>query len=195
VSTVRNSKLNLFVLDEDSAIAAQLQCDKHIVKMIVESAQMLSTAHRILDGNMKRAPSKSGKTMSKHWVHPDKKLDNVLYKAVHTGHPCTVWSMQNDSNYIWHWAHFKALCEEYTYRYGKIHASQTLLLDVLHQIPKNMPSGKMTKQPLAMQSNPECINTNDIVGSYRAFYQTKQDRFKMIWSKREIPEWFKVKTL
>jgi hypothetical protein len=189
----RNIKLNLFILDEDAKKAAQLQCDKHVVKMILESAQILSTAHRVLDGIIMRAPSKSGKTMSKHWIHPNPNLDSILYKAVHVGHPCTVWTMQNDSNYIWHWAHFKGLCEEYTYRYGKVHSSQTLLLDVLHEIPKNIPSGKMTKQPLAMQSNPECINKNDIVGSYRSFYQTKQERFRMAWTKREVPEWFQVK--
>jgi hypothetical protein len=188
--------MNIFILSEDPAEAAQMLCDKHAAgKMAVESAQMLSTAHRILDGTVMRAPSKSGKTMSRHWVHPNANLDDVLYKAVHVGHPCTVWTMQNDSNYIWHWAHFKALCEEYTYRYGKIHSSQTLLLDVLHEVPRNIPSGKLTKQPLAMQSNPECMFPNDVVKSYRSFYQTKQARFKMAWTKRPIPEWFDVKEL
>ena len=154
---------------------------------------MLSTAHRMLDGNMTRAPSKSGKTMSRHWVHPNSNLDSVLYKAVHTGHPCTVWTMENQSNYDWHYQHFIALCDEYTYRYGKVHKTDTLLRNVLKHPPKNIPKGSMQDQPLAMQSNPECINKNDIVGSYRAFYQTKQERFKMVWSKREIPKWFEVK--
>ena len=59
--------MNIFVLDEDPTIAAQMQCDKHVVKMIVESAQMLSTAHRMLDGKMIMKPSKSGKRMVKYY--------------------------------------------------------------------------------------------------------------------------------
>ena len=92
--------MNLFILDKDPIKAAQLQCDKHVVKMIVESAQMLSTAHRMLDGIETRRRSKSGKTMSKYWELPDDR-ESVLYKAVHMGHPCTVWTMQNDNNYQW----------------------------------------------------------------------------------------------
>jgi hypothetical protein len=185
--------LNLFILDKDPVKAAQLQCDKHVVKMIVESAQMLSTAHRMLDGSLKRAPSKSGKTMSKHWVHPDSNLDAVLYKAVHMAHPCTVWTMQSNNNYNWHYVHFVALCDEYTYRYGKVHSTDTLLREVLRAPPRNIPVGYLTQQPLAMKSNPECMFPNDPVKSYRMFYQTKQERFKMAWSKRDVPEWFKVK--
>ena len=63
--------MNIFVLDTDPVEAAQLQCDKHVVKMVLESAQMLSTAHRLIDGTMYKAPSKSGKTMVKHWKHDD----------------------------------------------------------------------------------------------------------------------------
>ena len=65
--------MNLFILDQDPVVAAQLQCDKHVVKMIVESAQMLSTAHRMLDGSFTRRKSKSGKTMSKYWKLPDER--------------------------------------------------------------------------------------------------------------------------
>ena len=59
--------MNIFVLDKDPHIAAQMHCDKHVPKMIVESAQMLSTAHRLLDGEEYMAPSKSGKRMVKHY--------------------------------------------------------------------------------------------------------------------------------
>lgn len=186
--------MNIFILSKDPVEAAQMLCDKHAAgKMVVESAQMLSTAHRMLDGKMTRAPSKSGKTMSKHWIHPDENLDKTLYKAVHMGHPCTVWTMKSNNNYTWHYVHFSALCKEYTYRYGKIHKTEALLGEVLKNLPKNIPVGYFTPQPLAMQSNPECMNPNDIVGSYRAFYQTKQERFKMVWSKRDIPSWFNYK--
>jgi len=180
--------MNIFILDEDPVIAAQLQCDKHAVKMVVESAQMLSTVHRMLDGEVYKAPSKSGKRMIKKWRHPHQ--DDVLYGAVHMHHPCTVWTAETKSNYDWHYQHFVALCQEYTYRYGRKHLSEVKLLDVLKDAPANIPHGPLTRMPLAMKANPECINEDDIVGSYQAYYQTKQDRFEMVWSKREVPEWF-----
>ena len=182
--------MNLFILDKDPVKAAQLQCDKHVVKMIVESAQMLSTAHRMLDGHETRRPSKSGKTMSKYWELFDER-EHVLYKAVHMHHPCTVWTMKTNDNYKWHYEHFVALCDEYQYRYGKVHGTDKLLRDVLAATPRNIPIGYLTKQPLAMKSNPECM-FEDVVKSYRAFYQTKQSRFKMAWTCRPIPEWFNV---
>lgn len=183
--------MNVFILDKDPIVSAQLQCDKHIVKMIVESAQMLSTAHRMLDGDLERRPSKSGKTIVKYWRMPDWR-ENTLYKAVHMYHPCSVWTMKSNNNYNWHWIHFAALCDEYKYRYEKVHATDTQLRSVLKALPENIPVGPMTPQPLAMTSNPECMDPNNIVESYRKFYQTKQHRFKMAWTKREVPEWFEV---
>jgi len=116
--------MNIFILDESPVKAAQLQCDKHVVKMILESAQMLSTAHRLLDGRMVLGKSKSGRS-AKEWKLEDEVLDTVLYKAVHIGHPCTIWTMESISNYNWHFQHYKALAEEYEYRYGKTHKSFT----------------------------------------------------------------------
>jgi len=181
--------MNIFILDKDPVKAAQLQCDKHIVKMVLESAQMLSTAHRVLDGKLTKIPSKSGKTTVKGWVLPDER-DQLLYKAVHVGHPCTVWTMESNNNYTWHYVHFKALAEEFEYRYGKQHKSWVDLKDVLRELPRNIPVHYLTPFKLAMGAAPECINPSDPVGSYRAFYQTKQDRFSMDWTKRDIPEWF-----
>ena len=182
--------MNLFILDLDPVLAAQQQCDKHVPKMVVESAQMMSTAHRILDGDLTRRPSVSGKTMVKYWVHPNHNWENILHKAVHTHHPCTRWTMKSSENYFWHYQHFIALCEEYTYRYGKVHKCERDLKDVLCHLPENIPRGDQTPFELAMKSNPECIALEDPVKAYQAFYQTKQHRFKMIWSKRSVPEWF-----
>jgi|TARA_B110000977_G_scaffold51311_1_gene69701 hypothetical protein len=184
--------MNIFILDKNPVVAAQLQCDKHIVKMILECGQMLSTAHRMLDGTLTKRKSKSGKTMSKYWELTGEK-EQVLYKAVHTGHPCTVWTMETNSNYNWHYKHFIALCDEYTYRYGKVHMTDTKLRDVLKRPPvMTLYSNDLTPFRLAMGAEPQCINESDPVGSYREYYQTKQDRFKMVWSKRDIPEWFNV---
>jgi hypothetical protein len=180
--------MNLFILDNNPIIAAQQQCDKHVVKMIVESGQMLSTAHRMLDGHQCRKASKSGKTMVKYW-YMDNDTEFTLYKAVHMGHPCTIWTMESSENYNWHYKHFIALCDEYKYRYGKTHSTDTKLRNILSKCPNNIPIGQLTPFKLAMGSNPECI-MEDAVKSYRAFYQTKQERFKMVWSKRPVPKWF-----
>ena len=187
--------MNLFILDTCPVKAAQLQCDKHVVKMIVESGQMLSTAHRMCDGAMELRPSKSGKRTVKYYKHPNDNMEDILYKAVHHFHPCTVWTMETNNNYLWHYDHFIALCREYSYRYGKVHATEKLI-PLLSNPPKNIKEGVkyyLTQFPLAMKSNPECMFPEDPVKSYRMFYQTKQDRFKMVWSKREVPCWFEEK--
>lgn len=182
--------MNIFILHKDPVIAAQLQCDKHIVKMILESAQMLSTAHRVLDGTMTKIKSKSGKTMVKHWELDHH--DDIIYKAVHVGHPCTVWTIESVNNYIWHYNHFFALHDEYMYRYGKTHKSFNELAEILKTPPKNIPLIGGTPFKLAMGAAPECIKESDPVGSYRKFYQTKQTRFSMTWTKRDVPDWFEI---
>lgn len=184
--------MNIFILSEDPRECAQMHCDKHVVKMIVESAQMLSTVHRMLDGALTKKLSKSGKRMIQHWMHPDLDLENSLYKAVHMNHPCTVWSRMCSANYQWHFELFYWLCKEYTYRYGKVHKTEQLLHDVLINYPKNIPpSSEKTPFKLAMGAAPECADINNPVESYRKFYKTKQARFKMDWTKRNMPEWFK----
>ena len=185
--------MNIFILSLDPIEAAQMQCDKHVPKMLVESGQMLSTTHRVLDGKLTRRPSKSGKTMVKYWDlyegADDLEAELLYYKAVHVGHPCTKWTMESDENYRWHWEHMKALANEYTYRYGKIHKTERELPWQIQSPPRNIPKGPMTDFKLAMKANPECM-FDDPVKSYRAFYQTKQYRFPMVWTKRPVPEWF-----
>ena len=152
--------MNIFILDNDPVIAAQLQCDKHVVKMIVES---------------------------------DDDRENILYKACHYNHPSTVWTRENCQNYKWHYKHFIALCDEYTFRYGKLHATDAKLRSILRNPPWEIKHAKaLTPFKLAMSDNPECI-TEDAVESYRNFYKTKAKRFKMVWSKRQVPAWFSHK--
>lgn len=187
--------MNIFILSESPIKAAQMQCNKHVNKMILESGQMLSTAHRMLDGKLEKRPSKSGKRLSKYYVHPDPYLEEKLYKAVHYNHPCTKWTMETSENYLWHYEHFLALAEEFEYRFGKKHMTLLKLQNILKELPKNIPISEKTQWPLAMKSNPECMYENDVVRSYREYYQTKQDRFKMSWTKRSVPEWFKEKAI
>ena len=174
--------MNLFILDKDPVKAAQLQCDKHVVKMIVESAQMLSTAHRMLDGHFERRPSKSGKTMSKYWRLPDSRED-TFYKAVHMHHPCTVWTMESNNNYNWHWVHFAALCDEYTYRYGKVHETFRKLNVVLSELPTNIPKNGFREPPQCM---PEDVKSESVIEAYHKYYAVYKKDFAR-WTERPIP--------
>ena len=159
--------MNIFYLDRAPKIAAQMMCDKHVVKMILESAQMLSTAHRVLDG--------------------DKKADSRgLYKMAHKNHPSTIWVRASSENYRWLWKHFDALLKEYTHRYGKHHATERLR-NVLFMPPLNIVHGvPFTEPPQCMP--PYCKGT-DTVNSYRTYYILEKSGFAN-WTKRNMPEWF-----
>ena len=181
--------MNLFVLSECPIESAQMMCDKHIPKMIVEAAQMLSTSHRMLDGYMEKRPSKSGKTMVKAYPHKNSNLDGVLYNAVHHYHPCTVWTMESKDNYEWHYKHFLALCSEFKYRFGKQHLTEQKLADVLATAPINIKDKGLTEFPQAMSHFPECMVEGDAVQAYRNYYHVAKGFAK--WVKgREAPSWW-----
>lgn len=182
--------MNIFVVDNDPRKAAQALCDKHVVKMILESGQMLSTAHRVLDGRQITGPSKSGKTTVKKYVLNDER-EIRLYNVVHAHHPCTIWTMESSSNYAWHYVHFEALAKEYQYRYGKTHATWDKLRDVLARCPDNIPNGQRTPFAIAMKQFPECIVEGDPIESYRKYYNVAKNSFAK-WTKRAIPEWYHV---
>ena len=140
--------MNIFVLHHNPIIAAQMQCDKHVVKMILETAQMLCTvAHQ-------------------HGF-------DAPYKATHKKHPCTLWTAQSKENWDWVINHGLGLCAEYTKRYGRIHKSQqhiewcqTLSINFLHtgltQFAQAMPVEY--KNPCA-------------VTAYRAYYHGEKAKF------------------
>ena len=119
--------MNIFYLDKCPEKAAQLQYNKHVVKMILESAQMLCTAHHVY-GFPKDVP----------------------YKQAHLNHPSTIWCRQNRHNYMWLYRHMIALGDEYTKRYGKTHMSITKCKNVLRSYPALIPDGEFTQPPQAM---------------------------------------------
>lgn len=169
-----------------------MQCDKHVNKMCLESAQMLSTAHRILDGKPKKQLSKSGKSLVTHY-ELDVVRENTLYRVAHANHPCSKWVRETSGNYNWMFYHWKHLCKEFYFRFGKKHKSTELAIDLAYQ-PININLDNKTPFVLAMNNYPEYMFKDDPVKSYRMFYQTKQDRFAMKWEKgREKPEWFKLR--
>jgi hypothetical protein len=176
--------MNTFYLHKDPVIAAEMHCDKHAVKMPVESAQMLSTVHRYLDGKQTFRLSAKGKNM-KHWQLADENKENKLYKVAHLNHPSTIWTRQSSENYLWHYELFKALLGEYTYRYGKVHKSAQLL-DMLSILPKNIPEGEFTQPPQCMPDQYKC---DDSVQAYRNYYMGEKAGFAK-WKSREVPTWF-----
>ena len=84
--------MNIFYLDRDPKTCAEMHCDKHVVKMIIEYAQLMSTAHRILDGDPYVSQTLGGRRIQR-WKHPIKKMENTLYKASHVKHPSNLWAV------------------------------------------------------------------------------------------------------
>lgn len=159
--------MNIFYLDESPVLSAQAQTDKHVVKMIVESAQMLSTAHRVLDGKEFIQLSKSGARLKK-WDHPE--WHETLYKTTHVNHPSNIWLRQSVKNYEWLYSHFVALCDEYTKRYKRIHATETLLKSILLNSPVKIPQEGITPVLLAIKETKWHV-VGDPIQSYRNYYE------------------------
>ena len=180
--------MNIFVLDKDPVVAAQMLCDKHVSKMIVESAQMLSTAHRLLDGVPEKRPSRSGKTMQAYYAFNDVR-DDIYYRVVHKGHPCTKWTMESLQNYDWHYGHFVAMGKEFAYRRNKDHKTFLQLGQILAAPPENIPNIGLTEFAQAMQAYPECMVEGDAVQAYRNYYHRAKPFAKWEW-KREAPSWW-----
>jgi hypothetical protein len=176
--------MNIFVLDNDAATSAQMMCDKHVVKMILESCQLLSTAHHVLDGE----PLEVNTGKRKYKTHICTKKN--ICKATMVNHPCTIWARETKSNYLWLWRHAYALCKEYTSRYNKVHAMEHMLLNELYEPPVNISKGKLTSFAQAM---PDQYKDNNAVVAYRKYYLGEKTRFAK-WSYSETPEWFLKKT-
>ena len=178
--------MNIFILDENPQIAAQMQCDKHVVKMIVESAQMLSTAHRVLDGTEWTDYAKNGRRI-KRWKSPYQLMEDLLYKASFVGHPCTQWVMENDKNYYWLAEHALELCREYGKRYKKIHKTDDMLSLIRYRKPVNIPIADDIT-PFA-QAMPDEYKNEDAVKAYRAYYLGEKTGFAE-WKYSDTPTWY-----
>lgn len=157
--------MNIFYLDHDQTTNAQYHVDKHVVKMVLEYAQLLSTAHHILD----------------------RITDPRFYKPTHINHPSAVWVRQSFSNYMWLAKMLRELCTEYTYRYGRIHKVESSgLMTLLYNPPAAIPFVKFTQPTPAM---PDEFKTGDSVTSYRKYYSGAKQPLAT-WKNRPIPSWY-----
>jgi hypothetical protein len=175
--------MNIFYLDRDPQKCAEMHCDKHCVKMIIEYAQLMSTAHRVLDGQEYFGLTANGRKI-KRWRHPQ--FDNELMKASHVNHPSNVWLRQSKENYIWLNQMWLYLLEEYTHRYGKHHACEKYK-EYLQSPPINIVDVPFTPPTPAMPD--DCKIAGDSLSSYHKYYIERKVSFAR-WTKRETPTWF-----
>ena len=177
--------MNIFYLDREPQKCAEMHCDRHVVKMIIEYAQLMSTAHRILDGTEYIDLTANGRKI-KRWRMADDYMENGLMKASHINHPSNVWLRQNKQNYQWLCQMWLHLLKEYTHRYGKHHACENRV-EFLMNPPKNIKEGTFTEPTPAMPD--DCKIANDSLASYHKYYIDRKVNFAK-WTKRIVPTWF-----
>jgi hypothetical protein len=166
--------MNIFVLDTDPRLAARYHCDKHVVKMILETAQLLSTAHHVLNPNIIQR-------VGSEW----RLSGHKIYGPTHTNHPCAVWVRESMYNYEWTLSLGRHLCEEYTRRYGKEHKTSK----IIHTLSRYDPACQRYDITAFRQCMPEeCKVPNDPVQAYRNYYRThKRDIAR--WKLGNVPQW------
>lgn len=207
--------MNIFVLSNDPRSAAHAHCDRHVVKMIVEYAQLMSTAHRLLDGTVQTFQKPDGKTQKLHLLegehavliskmapsHRDQKSEFKLqrnpykfsiqdpkcYGVTHANHPCAVWARESSSNYLWLLDLFTELCQEYTRRYKREHKTHKDLYKYLSRPPLHLDQGGLTPFP---QTMPDEYRNEDTVHAYQNYYVGAKASFAR-WTNRQVPTWFK----
>lgn len=162
--------MNIFFLHFDPKTCAQMHVNKHVVKMILESVQLLCSAHHL---------------------HPnDKELK--LMKLTHKNHPSSIWTRESLSNYKWLVELTKELCKEYTYRYGKVHKCETEYLQILEENnPDILDIGfTMPRQAIPETYKIESEKIDDAIEAYRQYYFFEKNSM-LDWKNRDIPEWIK----
>ena len=148
--------MNLFYLHKDPVVAASYHYDKHKVKMVLEAAQMLCTAHH-------------------HWAEVFNYKTFVPYKKAHYNHPSTIWTRGNKNQYMWVYNYMMALGKEYTKRYGKEHLTITKCRIPLQVPPNGMIDGLFTEPPQCMPD--EYKVEGDSITAYWNYYE--QEKYKI----------------
>jgi len=143
--------MNIFYLHPNPVKAASYFYDKHKVKMILECAQMLCTAHHVYDNG-----------------------DNVPYKKAHLNHPSTIWVRESIHHYNWLYEHMLAIGKEYTARYNKYHMSIEKCREALAQPPVGMPDRGFTEPPQCMPEEYK-VNDNSLLAYWNYYEQEKQN--------------------
>ncbi len=186
--------MNIFYLDESPKVAAEYHCDKHVVKMILESAQMLCTAHRILDGVQTTVLTESGRK-KKVWTLDGDHRNELMYGATHVNHPSAAWVRESPLHYMWLYNLMLELNREFILRYDKNddHLTIRKLKKYLSIPPKaliQMVDATFIAPPQCMPD--ECKVENDTVAAYKNYYIAKKVDIA-VWKNGNMPHWFIIK--
>ena len=184
-------KMNIFVLHEDPKVAAQMHCERHILKMIIEHTQMMAaTYYHTIGINRKKEILENQEKVSSlfsGFPRKDENGNDNPYKISHVNHPCTVWTRASLSNFNWLLDCTKALCEEFTYRYKGIHSVESIV-DWMYQNPPQIEDIGLT--PFA-QAIPDFYKGSDPIEAYRKYYAFKTSYMKVNWKLEErTPSWW-----
>lgn len=162
--------MNIFLLDTDLESSVKSLCDQHVVKMTLETAQILSTAAFSL-----KLPRTS-------WQ----------YQPTHINHPCCIWAGESIVNFNWLSNYGQAISQEFSYRFNKIHGSQ-LTLDNLHRLvtKTNQPeSFALAIKPAHRTAIYKPRLPLDLaVIEYRNYYLRDKIDFAR-WSNNRLPPWW-----
>ncbi len=191
--------VNIFYLDEDPARCAQAHVDRHVVKMVLETAQLLSTAWHVAEPDavvkdLFFADLPGDAPPGECPAYPQIRLGakgGRIYKKTHEHHPCAEWARTSAANYSWLHQLGLELCKEYKHRYKKDHATAEVL-HTLRKVPK-LPRGQMNEPPCAMPEELKLLDAEGYyatVESYRNYYvAVKSPMFK--WTNRRPPSWLR----
>lgn len=181
--------MNLFPINNDIDKCAEEHVDKHIVKMPIEVAQMLSTNLWIDDlfGYVPQAISKEqNKLLSAARVEAIKSGQRKFsYLPAMPNHPCTIWIRVSLDNFEWAHCYGNALGDEYTYRYGKVHKS----VEVINNLPDPKHIKRIGLTPFAMAMPDSLKNSEDPIAAYRMYYMLDKATFAS-WKYRSKPDWW-----
>lgn len=183
--------MNIFALSRNPQEAAQEMLDKHIVKMPTETCQMLHT--NVLYFDYIEHYGEEPTLAQVKQFHRD--INSKLMKPAMLNHPSTIWARQNPHNTRWLYEHGKALCEEYTYRYGKVHGSQSRILDIAYTIGEDSNWSFATPVTIAMDDKYRLVKDNRIpdwdfvINSYRYYYLEGKWKFAE-WRANRMPAWW-----
>jgi hypothetical protein len=170
--------MNIFALSESPVESAIWQHDKHVVKMVLETAQMLSTAVWLTD----------------EWCSKWKNPIDTLYKPAYMNHPCTKWARETLGNFQWLCLHGRALAQEYKHRFKADHKSYTAIIKpLLYSCAYDRFNGSREMTPFAVAMPPKYKVPGDSVQSYRNYYVAEKLANSPKWTNRcriaDLPGW------
>jgi hypothetical protein len=177
--------VNIFYIHEEPKICAEMHVDKHCTKIVIEYAQLMSTAHRLLDGTPYLDKTANGRSI-KRW-RLEGENETIMMKASHINHPSAIWARATRENYIWLHQLWHYLCKEYTYRYGKVHAVEKRMSNALYLPPENIKKCKFYEPTPAMPDDVKVVGNS--LASYRNYYNKNKTHLAN-WKNRPVPEWY-----